>query len=370
MSHDPPGRQLSAMLARRIAQQAPLSVADYMALALTDPECGYYMGRDPLGARGDFVTAPEVSQMFGELVGLWCADAWQRLGEPAEILLVELGPGRGTLMADALRAARPLPAFGDALRVHLVEISPALRACQAETLASVAPTWHDGLADLPEGPLLLIANEFFDALPARQLVKTAAGWCERQVTLADGPGDAAPAFAFGLSAPGPDAESAVPAALRGAPEGALFETSPSAARMAAEIGRRLAAHGGAAVIIDYGHGQSATGETLQSVRGHARHDVLADPGSADLTCHVDFAALARAAREAGAETHGPVGQGVWLRRLGIEARAAGLTERATPAQQKDIRTALDRLTGPEQMGDLFKVLALAAPGFGPPAGFA
>ncbi len=369
MSRDTPDRQLAGTLARRIAQQGPLSVADYMALALTDPECGYYMSRDPLGARGDFVTAPEVSQMFGELVGLWCADAWQRLGEPAEILLVELGPGRGTLMADALRAARTLPAFGDALRVHLVEISPALRACQTETLASAAPTWHDDLADLPEGPLLVIANEFFDALPVRQLVKAGPGWCERQVTLADGPEDAAPAFAFGLSATRPDAESVVPAALRNAPAGAVFETSPSAARIAAEIGRRLAAHGGAAVIIDYGHGESATGETLQAVRGHARHEVLTDPGNADLTCHVDFAALARAAGEAGVEAHGPIGQGAWLHRLGIEARAARLMDRATPTQQKDIRAELARLIGAEEMGDLFKVLALAPPGFGPPPGF-
>jgi NADH dehydrogenase [ubiquinone] 1 alpha subcomplex assembly factor 7 len=340
-----------------------------MALALTDPEGGYYMGRDPLGARGDFVTAPEVSQMFGELVGLWCADAWQRLGEPAEILLAELGPGRGTLMADALRAARTLPAFADALKVHLVEISPALKACQAATLASAAPTWHDDLADLPEGPLLLIANEFFDALPARQVVKTKGGWCERQVTLVNRPEDGPPTFEFGLSTPRPDAESVVPAALRDAPAGAIFETSPSAARTAAEIGRRLAAHGGAAVIIDYGHGQSATGETLQAVRGHARHDVLAEPGSADLTCHVDFAALARAAHEAGPEAHGPIGQGAWLRRLGIEARAAGLMERATAAQQEDVRAALARLTGAEQMGELFKVLALVPRGFGPPAGF-
>ena len=369
MSRDTPGRQLAATLIQRIAQQGPLSVADYMALALTDPECGYYMCRDPLGARGDFVTAPEVSQMFGELVGLWCADAWRRLGEPAEVLLVELGPGRGTLMADAVRAARTLPTFNEALKVHLVEISPALRARQAETLASEGAQWHDDLAGLPEGPLLLIANEFFDALPMRQLVKTATGWCERQVTLADGPEDAPPAFAFGLSAPRPDAEQLVPAVLRDAPAGTIFETSPSAARTAAEIGRRLAAHGGAAVIIDYGHSESATGDTLQAVRGHARHDVLADPGSADLTCHVDFAALARAAREVGAEAHGPIGQGAWLRRLGIEARAAALMERATPAQQKDIRSALARLTGAEEMGDLFKVVALVPSDFGLPAGF-
>ena len=210
------GSPLAAELARRIAAEGPITVADYMAAALTDPRHGYYMGRDPLGARGDFVTAPEISQMFGELVGLWCAETWQRLGAPGEILLVELGPGRGTLMADALRTARTVPGFREALRPHLVEISPALRARQAEALAGADPVWHADLAGLPEGPLLLLANEFFDALPVRQFVKAADGWRERLVGLAEGASDSAPGFAFTL---GPRAHESVPDPLREAKEG-------------------------------------------------------------------------------------------------------------------------------------------------------
>jgi NADH dehydrogenase [ubiquinone] 1 alpha subcomplex assembly factor 7 len=356
---------LAAELARRIAADGPITVADYMAAVLTDPRHGYYMGQDPLGARGDFVTAPEVSQMFGELVGLWCAETWQRLGAPSDLLLVELGPGRGTLMADALRAARVVPDFLAAISPHLVEVSPALRARQAEALAGAAPVWHDDLAALPEGPLLLLANEFFDALPVRQFVKRAGGWHERLVDLAEGAGPDAPRFAF---VPGPRADDSVPGALRAAKEGSVFEVSPAALAVAAEIGRRLAAHGGAALVIDYGHAQRGVGETLQAVRRHARHEVLEAPGSADLTCHLDFAALAEAA--AGAEVHGPVEQGVWLDRLGIAARAARLKEAATAAQARDIDEALVRLSDPAAMGRLFKALALVPPGFGPPAGFA
>ncbi|MEE8536242.1 MAG: SAM-dependent methyltransferase [Kiloniellales bacterium] len=361
------GSPLAAELARRIAAEGPITVADYMDAALTDPRHGYYMGRDPLGARGDFVTAPEVSQMFGELVGLWCAETWQRLGAPAEIPLVELGPGRGTLLADALRAARTVPGCREALRPHLVEVSPALRARQAEALAGADPVWHADLAGLPDGPLLLLANEFFDALPVRQFVKAADGWRERLVALAEGASESAPGFAFTL---GPRADDSVPDPLRTATEGSVFEVSPAALATAAEIGRRLADHGGGALVIDYGHAERATGETLQAVRRHARHEVLESPGNADLTCHVDFAALAAAAREAGAEPHGPVAQGVWLGRLGIAARAARLKAGATAAQARDIDAALVRLTDPAAMGRLFKVLALMLPGAGPPAGFA
>ncbi len=364
-----PSAPLALVLARRIAAHGPIGVADYMAAVLTDPRHGYYMGRDPLGAGGDFVTAPEISQMFGELIGLWCADAWQRLGAPDEVLLVELGPGRGSLMADALRAARRVPAFAAALRVHLVEVSPALRARQAETLAAANPTWHADLAGVADRPFLLIANEFFDALPVRQFVRTAAGWRERRVALAADARPERPAFAFVLSAPSPLAELLVPKALRAAPAGTVFELSSTAIGVATEIGRRLAARGGAALVIDYGYGEGATGDTLQAVRGHARHEVLAGPGTADLTCHVDFAALAAAARDAGAAAHGPVEQGLWLRRLGIETRAARLRETATPAQARDLDAGLARLTGPAQMGRLFKALALTPPGFGPPAGF-
>jgi SAM-dependent MidA family methyltransferase len=353
---------LGTRLAARIARLGPITLADYMAEALTDPCHGYYMRRDPFGAGGDFITAPEVSQMFGELIGLWCAEVWRRQGAPDPVMLVELGPGRGTLMADALRAARLVPDFHRALRPHLMEISPALRRRQAETLraygGALAPTWHDSLADVPEGPMLLIANEFFDALPVRQFARTGAGWCERLVTLgADGR-----TLVLTLGPPSPHADILVPRAGSGIPAGAIAEVSPAAIGIAAEIGRRLAAHGGAALIVDYGNARPPGEPTLQAVRGHARHDVLAQPGSADLTAHVDFAALARAATEAGARASGPVPQGAFLEALGLSARAKTLSRQASPSQAAAIAAAVHRLTGAAEMGTLFKVLALSAPG--------
>jgi NADH dehydrogenase [ubiquinone] 1 alpha subcomplex assembly factor 7 len=360
---------LGELIAARIARLGAITVADYMAEAVAHPDHGYYMSGDPFGARGDFVTAPEISQMFGELIGLWCADTWQRMGAPEPVYLVELGPGRGTLMADALRAARAVPGFGAALRLHFVEISPVLRARQRDTLAEragdVAPSWHGSLDQVPEGPLLLVANEFFDALPIRQFEKRPEGWCERLVTLApDGE-----TLAFALAPPGPWAAALLPAALREAAPGALAEVSVPAIGIAGEIGRRLATGGGAALIIDYGHAEPRTGATLQAVRRHAAHAVLEDPGAADLTAHVDFSTLARAATEAGARAHGPVPQGRFLEALGIDARARTLGESATPDQASEIASALRRLTHPREMGELFKVLALGDPDLGPPAGF-
>ncbi len=360
---------LGEMIAARIARLGAITVADYMAEAAAHPDHGYYMSGDPFGAHGDFVTAPEISQMFGELIGLWCADTWQRMGGPEPVLLVELGPGRGTLMADALRAAHVAPGFGAALRLHFVEISPALRARQQQTLAQSAgaarPTWHESLDQVPDGPLLLVANEFFDALPIRQFEKRPEGWCERLVTLApDGE-----TLAFALAPPGPWAAALLPAALREAAPGAVAEVSAPAIVIAGEIGRRLATGSGAALIIDYGHAEPRTGATLQAVRRHAAHAVLEDPGAADLTAHVDFSTLARAATEAGARAYGPVPQGRFLEALGIGARARALNESATPDQASEIASALRRLTHPREMGELFKVLALGDPDLGPPAGF-
>jgi NADH dehydrogenase [ubiquinone] 1 alpha subcomplex assembly factor 7 len=353
---------LGARLAARIARHGPITLADYMAEALTHPRHGYYMHGDPFGTRGDFITAPEISQIFGELIGLWCAEVWHAQGAPDPVLLVELGPGRGTLMADALRAARIALDFHRAVRPHLVEISPALRRRQAETLhaysGDLTPTWHDSLADVPEGPILLIANEFFDALPVRQFARTAAGWCERLVTLsADGR-----SLILTLGPPGPQAEILTAQAKLNTPPGAIAEVSPAAIGIAAEIGRRLAAHGGAALIIDYGNDRPPGEPTLQAVRRHARHDVLAQPGRADLTAHVDFAALARAATEAGARASGPVPQGAFLEALGLSARVSTLSRTTTPAQAEAIAAAVHRLTDTAEMGTLFKALALSAPG--------
>jgi NADH dehydrogenase [ubiquinone] 1 alpha subcomplex assembly factor 7 len=348
-------------LRRRIAVHGPLTVADYMADCLGHPEHGYYATGDPFGAGGDFTTAPEISQMFGELIGLWCAETWTAIGAPEPVLLAELGPGRGTLMADALRAARVVPAFAAALEVHLVETSPLLRRRQRETLGHRPATWHDDVTTIPPAPSLVVANEFFDALPVRQFERTADGWCERLVDAdADG-------LRFVLAPPAP--APLVPAALAEAAPGAVVEVSPAAIAIADALARRLVGAGGGALIIDYGHGASAVGETLQAVRRHAYAAVLEAPGEADLTAHVDFAAVARAAAEAGAVVHGPVPQAAFLAGLGIEARAAALAAGATPAQVADIEAALKRLTDVDAMGTLFKAMALTAPGTPSPPGF-
>jgi NADH dehydrogenase [ubiquinone] 1 alpha subcomplex assembly factor 7 len=357
---------LAERLRRRIALAGPITVSEYMAEALGDPAHGYYATRDPFGRTGDFVTAPEISQMFGELIGLWCAGVWADAGRPAPVSLVELGPGRGTLMADALRAARAMPGFLEAVRVNLVEMSPVLRRSQEAMLSNAPlaapPAWLDRLADLPPGPMLLIANEFFDALPVRQFQRTERGWRERLVDWNEEESRFRPAVSLQAEPSG----WLVPPALADAPAGSVAEISPAGLSLAADIGARLKADGLAALIVDYGHVGPAAGETLQAVRRHRYADPLEAPGEADLTAHVDFAALSQAAREAGAEAYGPLAQGEFLRRLGIETRADRLASEATPEQAHEVASGLRRLTEPDQMGRLFKALALAPPGLRPP----
>jgi len=291
------------------------------------------------------------------------------VGAPDPVALVELGPGRGTLIADALRATKGEAPFQGAARLHLVEVSPRLRDRQRQALTQAGldhpPEWHGTLDEVPNGALLAVANEFFDALPVRQFQQTAQGWRERLVGIdgADG------AFGFVL-APSAAAQTLVPPSLRDAPVGNVFEVSPPAIGIAHALGKRLARFGGAALIIDYGHTESATGETIQAVRRHRFHDPLAKPGTADITAHVDFAALGQAATESGAAVHGPVPQGAFLERLGIAARAAALGAGATPEQARDIAAAHHRLVGPAEMGTLFKVMAVTAPGVPSPPGFA
>ena len=355
---------LARRLARLISLGGPITVADYMAQVLTDPEHGYYMAGDPFGRTGDFVTAPEISQMFGELIGLWCADTWRRMGAPRPVVLAELGPGRGTLMADLLRAARTVPDFLGATQLHLVEVSPALRKRQGEALDDQDVTWHEGVADLPEGPMILIANEFFDALPVRQFQRDQDGWCERLVGL-----DESGALAFGLSRPTAAVVPLIPPALRDALPGRTVEVSPTGQFIAEEIGRRVACHGGAALIIDYGYTEARQGFSLQATRHHDRHEVLEKPGLADLAAHVDFSGLAEAARAAGARVHGPVAQGGFLERLGLEARAQALLARADRRQRREIEAARERLGASDQMGVLFKVMALTHPELDDLAGF-
>lgn len=345
-------RGLQAMFARLIAATGPISIAHYMA----ESNARYYASRDPLGTEGDFVTAPEISQMFGELIGLWFADIWQRAGAPVRSAYVELGPGRGTLASDALRAARR---GGLSPAVHFVETSPALTALQRA--AHPVATWHHDPSTLPDDrPLLIVANEFLDALPVRQLVRSGNGWRERMVGLEGG-----------LLVPvvgNRPMDSAVPADMVDAPEGAILEASPAAATMMQEVAARLAAQGGAALFIDYGYTTSQPGSTLQAVRAHQKVDVFACPGEADLTAHIDFAALVPVALASGARWLGTSEQGEWLRALGIEARANTLATGA-PHAASAIYAAANRLTNSSEMGTLFKVMGIAGPGWPDGAGF-
>ena len=354
---------LARMLARRIAMTGPMSVADYMATALGHPEHGYYTTRDPLGRDGDFITAPEISQIFGELIGIWCVATWQQIGCPARVNLVELGPGRGTLMADALRAASQVPAFGDAADLVLVETSPVLRAAQAEKLGAFEPVWCDSLDAVPEGPVLAVANEFFDALPAHQFVRTGGGWRERLVGRDEN------GLRFMLSAgETPVALLLAPGIRNDAPAGAIAEVQPAGLSVAAALAGRIAEAGGAALIVDYGHAENAVGETLQAVRDHEPCDVFDAPGETDLTVHVDFAALERAAGDK-FKISGPVPQGAFLQRLGIALRAERLAKGATREQATDIASGVERLIAPDQMGNLLKVLCLSQDGMPQPPGF-
>ena len=351
---------LGKKLRERIARCGPIPVAGFMAAANGDPEHGYYARRDPLGRKGDFITAPEISQVFGELIAAWCADAWHGMGKPGRVALVELGPGRGTLMADLLRTATGIAGFAEALDIHLVETSPALADLQRAALRGTPVSWHGALATVPDGPLLLIANEFFDALPVEQYVARRDGWHRRAVDI-DGDG-----FRF---VDGPCVSDSPWADRVRAEEGKIRETSPQAIAIVREIARRLAAGRGAALIVDYGYAAPGAGETLQAVARHRYADPLAAPGEADLSAHVDFSACAEAARSAGARSHGPVMQGLFLRRLGIDIRRDRLLEAAAPEQRETIRAACRRLTGGDGMGALFKVLALTHRDMPTPAGF-
>jgi len=349
---------LKDKLARRIAQMGPITVAEFMTACLHDPEFGYYATRPALGADGDFITAPLVSQMFGELIGLWAVEVWTVLGAPAPFRLVEMGPGDGTLMSDLLRAARLAPDFLDAADLWLVETSGPLIERQRATLAAHTPRWTASLEDAPAGaPTILIANELLDCLPARHFVRTERGWAERRVGL-----DAAGALAFGLSAA---PEALIPEALRNAPVGAVVEVAAAQEALGRSVGERIARDGGAALFIDYGRSAPETGDTLQALMRHRKVDPLSTAGEADLTVHADFPAFAAAARAAGAEVSRIATQGDFLRALGIEARAAALAA-ARPDKAELIARQLARLIDEDQMGALFKVVAIHGAGIAIP----
>ncbi|MEL3891279.1 SAM-dependent methyltransferase [Ferrovibrio sp. MS7] len=344
---------LLELIRRRIAAEGPISLSDYMAECLLHPQFGYYTTRESIGAAGDFITAPEISQMFGELLGLWAADCWQRIGAPSRCYLVELGPGRGTLMQDALRATRKVAPF----LPLFVEASPKLRAMQAQAVPDA--TWCAEIAALPDdAPLIVLGNEFLDALPIKQYQRQHGAWRERRIAASDDGG-----LHIVLS------RDAFPLA-RTAPEGSIWETSPASHAVIEALAARLQAQGGAALFIDYGPETSGFGDSFQAVRGHAYADPLATPGEVDLTAHVDFQSLGQTARRAGLNAHGPIGQGALLNRLGIGLRAQQLKARATPAQAEAIDGALHRLTADAAMGRLFQALALTLRDAPPPAGFA
>ncbi len=345
---------LRAKLIEHIREAGPITVAEFMASCLYDPESGYYATRPAIGGEtADFLTAPESSQMFGELIGLWCAHEWDALGKPA-FNLIELGPGRGVLMQDALRATQRIEGFHDATNVVFVETSESLRDAQEARVANA--DWAQRLDDAPPGPSLMIANEFLDCLPIRQFVRDEDGWREKLVGLSD-----SDELTFGLSAelPAPDSDDEI---------GAVREIAPALPALIYEIEQRLHAAPGRALIIDYGYLRPEGADTLQALSRHKKVDPLTAPGEADLTSHVDFAAIVRLAEEAGLTVAGPAPQGYFLRALGLELRAKTLSD-ANPQRAERIAREVHRLTHPDEMGLLFKAICLSSPNLPPPAGF-
>lgn len=352
---------LGQHIANLIAADGPLSIAQYMNLCQFDPRGGSYSARQTIGR--DFITSPEISQTFGELLGLWVVQTWHDQGRPENPRLVELGPGRGTLMGDLLRAvSAAAPEFLLDAEVSLIEASPALKAEQQEKLKSAGADieWHERFDDkLTDRPLFLIANEFFDCLPVRQFMKTDRGWCERMIAVKDG------AFSFALS---PVPFTSVPPDRADAPVGAIYEVAPAAMALTEEIARAVSTAGGGAVIIDYGYDEPGTSETLQAVANGQYVNALADPGECDVSAHVDFSALAKAAEDGGAAVYGPVTQCNFLADLGIGPRAERLMM-ANLVQAREIAAAVDRLVNPAEMGALFKVLGIAPKTAPQPPGF-
>lgn len=355
------GASLAERLRGRIVRDGPIPLADYLEACLTDARGGYYTARQPIGAAGDFITAPEISQIFGELIGLWAVSVWRAMGAPPSVIVAELGPGRGTLLADAMRAWRSVKDFAGGVALALVETSPALRETQKATLKDAGRPirWHATFEEVPRGlPLVVIANEFLDALPVRQFVRRGDIWRERCVGL-----NAEGGFAF------VDGGIVEDSALPRAPEGAIVERRPATASLVASLAARGNEAPLAALFIDYGHERSGLGDTLQAVRNHRFADPLAAPGEADVTAHVDFAALKGEAESFGLKAYGPIPQGEFLLRLGLMERRDRLIEAARPEQRDLIASGAARLADPNQMGVLFKVLALASDGLAPPPPF-
>ncbi|SEQ05508.1 SAM-dependent methyltransferase, MidA family [Devosia sp. YR412] len=352
---------LPELIDMQIRTSGPMSIAFYMGLCLTHPSKGYYKVADPLGKAGDFVTAPEISQMFGELVGFFLVNLWQQMGSPKDFTLLELGPGRGTLMADVLRVACRAEGLREGLDLRLFETNPALIAEQNARLEAYGAKWIDSFEKVGPGPLVVISNEFFDALPIRQFVRMGDGWHERMVGLSDGK------RSFGLN-PTPIPTSAMPEAVAKAEPNSVFEIGLASGEVMKRLANVVSTQGGAILAVDYGYARTQTGETLQGVRKHAFADVLDAPGETDLSAHVDFEALGNLATQAGLALQPLATQGEWLTRMGINDRAKALSV-ANPGSASDIAAARQRLVDADQMGKLFKVFCAASPGLEPP-GFA
>ncbi len=345
---------LEEKLIATIKADGPISVEQFMETCLGDPEHGYYMGKDPFGRGGDFITAPEVSQMFGEAIGVWLATAWLMMGKPEKVNLIELGPGRGTLMVDMLRAAKVVEEFAEAIEVHMVEMSPALRKAQGEALKGlpVNISWHQRFEQVPSGPCLIVANEFFDALAIKQIIRAGDSWFERMVEL-DENGE----LVLGLSEQ-PVAKADIPRWAKDAKDGDIAEYSPQRMAMAERVGAHIKKHGGAGLIVDYGHAMSFAGDTFQAVHKHKFVDVLHRPGQSDLTSHVDFEALAEGFEAGGAAVFGPRTQRGFLIAMGLREREASLRKNARARERIMVSRQAERLIGEKQMGNLFKVLAI------------
>jgi NADH dehydrogenase [ubiquinone] 1 alpha subcomplex assembly factor 7 len=353
-------------LIKLISANGPISLAQYMGECLGHPKHGYYMNKDPFGVEGDFTTAPEVSQMFGEMLGMWVANQWQETGSHTPVKLIELGPGRGTLMADILRVLNIVPILKENLSVHLVEISPALMAAQKEKINQNDKTpiyWHKTIADVPDGFSFIIANEFFDALPVHQFEMTNKGWLERVVEVDEN------SLTPRLAAASPALFMADEGFRKTAKLGDIIETSPVSITIMAEVSRRIKEHGGAGLIIDYGYNKTAFGDSVQATKNHDYCNLFETPSQADITAHVNFEILAKCAKECGLQSFGATEQGIFLKQLGIEMRAEKLSKVASPQQKQDIATAIKRLTGDDEMGKLFKILAVQNKNLPTPIGF-
>lgn len=365
-----PAQMIKARLQDRLRSEGALSVAAFMAEALFHPMAGFYATKDPLGAANDFITAPEISQMFGELLGLWAAECWMQMGAPSRFELIELGPGTGRMMSDMLRAGRAAPGFLDAVHVTLIEASPALKMVQGQTLANakVPIHWAKDFEAAPSGPAIVIGNEFLDCLPIRQAVRHQGQWRERVVTLHPEDEDR---FGFGLGPVLSEADIGyIAPALRKAEEGALVELRPGDQQQMEHLAGRFNHDPGYALFVDYGSSKPETGDTLQAIRAHQKVDPLENPGTADLTAWVDFDRLLRLGLDAGLDAYGPMTQGDFLTELGIEQRAAVLAKSVDAAGQARLKRQMHRLLSPEDMGTLFKLAAFSAHGLPPAPGIA